>query len=272
MDRRDFGKGAASAAFLSLAVRTLNAQSSLNASGASTEHAIGPQKAMSPKLKVAMLLYPGLTLLDLVGPQTALALASDIQLVWKDTRPITSDTGTVVTPQKTFSECHDDLDVLFVPGGPGTVSAMKDKEVLTFLSDQAARTKFITSVCTGSIVLGAAGLLDGYKATCHWAFKDKLSLFGAIPTDGRVVVDRNRITGGGVTAGIDFGLVILAHLRGDPTAKISQLAMEYDPQPPFQAGSPQKAGPELTGMMLGFLAADRRDVQAAAAGYRKRMS
>jgi cyclohexyl-isocyanide hydratase len=149
---------------------------------------------------------------------------------------------------------------------------MKDKEVLTFLADRAARAKYITSACTGSIVLGAAGLLDGYRATSHWAFKDQLSLFGAIPTDGRVVVDRNRITGGGVTADIDFGLVLLAHLRGDVPAKMSELAMEYDPQPPFQAGSPQKAGPELTGMMMNSLAADRRHVQDAAAGYHKRMS
>jgi len=225
---------------------------------------------MPPKLNVAMLLYPGLTLLDLVGPQTALRLASDIHLVWKDTKPVTSDTGLQVTPQTTFNECPEDLDVLFVPGGPGTIPAMKDKEVLKFLSDRATKAKYVTSVCTGSIVLGAAGLLDGYKATTYWAFKDLLPMFGATPTDGRVVIDRNRITGGGVTAGIDFGLVLLAHLRGDMPAKMAQLAMEYDPQPPFQAGSPQKAGTVIAGQLSKFFESDRQQMQSAAAGYQRK--
>ena len=199
-------------------------------------------------LQVGMLLYPGLTLLDLIGPQTVLSPFSSIHLLWTSLDPITTDSGIRLFPNTTLQDCPADLDVVFVPGG-NHMTALNGKGVLPFLADRGARAKYVTSVCSGSIVLGAAGLLRGYKATSHWAAKELLPLFGAEPTDGRVVVDRNRVTGGGVTAGIDFGLVMLAKLRGEETAKLSQLAMEYDPQPPFEAGSPQKAGPALTGML-----------------------
>jgi cyclohexyl-isocyanide hydratase len=132
---------------------------------------------------------------------------------------------------------------------------MSDAETLAFLADRGSTAKYVTSVCSGSLLLGAAGLLKGYKATSHWAARDGLSAFGAIPTDARVVVDRNRITGGGVTAGIDFGLVILAKLRGEDAAKLTQLAMEYDPEPPFQAGSPKTAGPAIVEQAMSFMAA-----------------
>jgi len=118
-----------------------------------------------------------------------------------------------------------------------------DQDVLAFLADRGSRAEYVTSVCGGSIFLGAAGLLQGYKATCHWSAREALRTFGAEPVEARVVVDRNRITGGGVTAGIDFGLVLLAKLRGDEAAKLTQLAMEYAPEPPFDAGSPRTAGP-----------------------------
>jgi cyclohexyl-isocyanide hydratase len=133
---------------------------------------------------------------------------------------------------------------------------MNDREVLEFLADRAQRAKYVTSVCSGSLLLGAAGLLKGYKATSHWAARVGLTAFGAEPVDGRVVVDRNRITGGGVTAGIDFGLVVLAKLRGDEAAKLTQLAMEYDPEPPFNAGSPKNAGPAFVDQAMKFMAAE----------------
>src|ERR1700733_1336974 len=201
-------------------------------------------------LEIGMLLYPRLTLLDLLGPQTVLSAQSNIHLIWKTRDIIQTDSGIAIQPTATLSDCPKDLDVLFVPGGPGMIPAMEDPDVLAFLADRGARAKHVTSVCTGSVILGAAGLLRGYKATSHWAFTELLPLFGAEIAEGRVVTDRNRITGGGVTAGIDFGLVLLAKLRGDEVAKMTQLAMEYDPQPPFQAGSPKCAGAAMTQQLL----------------------
>ncbi len=155
--------------------------------------------------------------------------------------------------------------MLFVPGGRGTVAAMEDEELLAFLRNQAETARYITSVCSGSLVLGAAGLLNGYRATTHWATHDVLDLFdGVSPEKARVVIDRNRVSGGGVTAGIDFGLELLTVLRGESAAKLNQLLMEYDPKPPFEAGSPEGAGEQLTKLakelMSGF-----RDAAAAAA-------
>jgi len=121
---------------------------------------------------------------------------------------------------------------------------MNDAEVLAFVAKQGAQARYVTSVCTGSLVLGAAGLLKGYRSACHWASRDLLAAFGAIPVAERVVHDRNRFSGGGVTAGIDFGLTLLAEIAGDEVAQSVQLGLEYDPQPPFQSGSPEKAGPE----------------------------
>jgi cyclohexyl-isocyanide hydratase len=205
-----------------------------------------PEMHKGRRPEVAMLLYPGLTLMDLLGPHTALASSCNVHLVWKNTDLIESDTGIVLKPSLTLADCPKDLDVLFVGGGPGQVAVMKDSEVLRFLADRGARAKYVTSVCSGSLVLGAAGLLQGYKATSHWACRDALTLFGATPVAARVVTDRNRLSGGGVTAGIDFGLALLAVLVGEDVAKMSQLAMEYDPLPPFDAGTPKKAGPKVT--------------------------
>ena len=137
------------------------------------------------------------------------------------------------------------LDVVFVPGGPGQIELMQDITVLKFLRQQGAKARYVTSVCTGALLLGAAGLLKGYQATTHWLFHDQLAQFGATPTKGRVVVDRNRITGGGVTAGIDFALTLAAELRSVEIAKRIQLGLEYDPAPPFNSGSPETADPEM---------------------------
>jgi cyclohexyl-isocyanide hydratase len=132
---------------------------------------------------------------------------------------------------------------------------MTDADVLEFLADRAPKSRYVTSVCSGSLLLGAAGLLKGYKATSHWAARELLKGFGAEPVEARVVVDRNRITGGGVTAGIDFGLVLLAKLRGEEAARMTQLAMEYHPEPPFNSGSPKTAGTETVQQAMSFMAA-----------------
>jgi cyclohexyl-isocyanide hydratase len=205
-------------------------------------------------LEIGMLLYPGLTLLDLIGPHTVFSWFANIHLVWKTTDLVRTDTGIGVKPNATFATCPRELNILFVPGGFGQQNLMADSEVIAFLADRGARAKFVTSVCSGSLLLGAAGLLQGYKATSHWAAREGLSAFGAETTDARVVVDRNRITGGGVTAGIDFGLVVLAKLRGDDAAKFTQLAMEYDPEPPFNSGSPKTADPAIVQQTLSTMA------------------
>ena len=197
-------------------------------------------------LEIGMLLYPGFTMLDLVGPLTALSTHSKIHLLWKSLEPVVSDSGYIkILPTTVLGDCPPLLDVLFVPGGFGTFEAMKDAVLIEFLKDAAAQARYITSVCSGSLIFGAAGLLQGYRATSHWACHDMLNQFGALPVKARVVADRNRFTGGGVTAGIDFGLTLLAELRGATAAKQTQLFMEYDPQPPFDAGSPDTAGPEM---------------------------
>lgn len=207
----------------------------------------------SGRLCVGMLLYPGLTLLDLIGPQTALAGVARIHLIWKTLDPVRSDTGVEVTPNTTLATCPDVLDVLFVPGGPGQGGVLKDPQVMAFLADRGEKARYVTSVCTGSLILGAAGLLKGYQATSHWLAHDLLPLFGAQPVRSRVVIDRNRITGGGVTAGIDFGLVLLEKLLDRDAACLTQLAMEYDPAPGFNCGSPAQAGPELVARVQALL-------------------
>ncbi|MEM8636769.1 MAG: DJ-1/PfpI family protein [Pseudomonadota bacterium] len=198
-----------------------------------------------------MLLYPGVTLLDLLGPQTVLSSNCNVHVVWKNTDLLETDSGIVMKATTTLDQCPNDLDVLFVPGGE--FSIMRDGEVLRFLADRGSRARYITSVCGGSIVLGAAGLLQGYEATSHWSAVDKLSLFGAKHVASRVVHDRNRLSGGGVTAGIDFGLVLLAELLGEDVAKMTQLMLEYDPAPPFDTGTPEKAGPDIMSKMQSTL-------------------
>lgn len=199
-------------------------------------------------LQIGMLLYPGLTLLDLAGPQAALGMHGQTHLAWKTLDPVPSDSGPALVPTTTFAVCPLDLDVLFVPGGLGTNVFLDDADVLRFLRERAPRAKYVTSVCSGSLILAAAGLLDGYRATTHWALHDALAAYGVEVSEERVVIDRNRVTAGGVTAGIDFGLTLLAELRDDTVAQMTQLAMEYDPAPPFDAGSPRRAAPELVAL------------------------
>ncbi len=195
---------------------------------------------------IVMLLYPGLTQLDLTGPFEVLRRAPDVQihLAWKTVELVRSDSGLGLMPTTTFQACPQG-DVLFVPGGGGQVPLMTDEPTLAFLRAQAEHAKWVTSVCTGALLLGAAGLLRGYQAATHWAFMELLPAVGAEPVAERVVVDRNRVTGGGVTAGIDFGLRLLASLYGDAVAKRAQLEIEYDPAPPWKSGHPRDAEPEI---------------------------
>jgi len=197
-------------------------------------------------LQIGILLFPCVQQLDPTGPYEVFASmpAAHVHLVWKDRSAITSATGLVLAPTMTFGECPT-LDVLCIPGGAGVNALLEDAEVLDFVRAQGARARYVTSVCTGSLVLGAAGLLRGRRATTHWLSHDFLEKFGAIPVHGRVVRDGNLITAGGVTAGIDFGLAVVAELAGQAQAEAIQLALEYAPQPPFRAGTPDEAPPAV---------------------------
>jgi cyclohexyl-isocyanide hydratase len=197
-------------------------------------------------LRVVFLVYPNVTQLDLTGPAQVLSRLGDAHmgLVWKTRDPVQTDSGFALLPTSTL-EATTRADILCVPGGFGCVDVMHDDEVLDWVRSVGGQAQWVTSVCTGSLILGAAGLLRGYRATSHWAWRDYLKLFGAEPVAERVVFDRNRVTGGGVTAGIDFALALTAKIRGEEFAKAIQLGLEYDPHPPFDAGSPDSAGEEL---------------------------
>lgn len=226
------------------------------------------------KEQIAFLIYPQFTALDMVGPHYMLAslMGATVHIVAKTKEPVVSDQKLVFMPSATFDDCPSDLDIICVPGGSdGTLAAMDDEATIAFLKDRGSRAKYVTSVCTGSLVLGAAGLLKGYKATSHWATRDILRDLGAEPVDARVVEDRNRITGGGVTAGIDFGLTLVGKFRDREYAEGVQLMGEYDPAPPFDAGSPAKASKAnldmMTAMFVPFLArAKEMAVRAASRG------
>ena len=194
------------------------------------------------KISIGMLIFPKMTQLDFTGPYEALARVPNAQVhvIWKTRDPVVSDTGLAFLPTTTLADCPP-LDVICVPGGPGQIELMDDEDVLRFVRERGGKARYVTSVCTGALVLGAAGLLDGYEAATHWMSADQLPLFNAKPVAKRIVVDRNRITGGGVTAGIDFGLYLARELAGEEAACRIQLFLEYDPAPPFQSGSPHTA-------------------------------
>ena len=204
------------------------------------------------KEQIAFLIYPEFTALDMVGPHAMLTglLGATTHIVAKSKDIVKSDTGLAFQPSATFDECPLDLDIICVPGSAtGTLAAMQDDATLRFLRDRGSRARFVTSVCTGSLLLGAAGLLTGYKATSHWATITLLQLFGATASDDRIVRDRNRITAGGVTSGIDFGLSLVAQLRDRQYAECVQLMAQYAPEPPFDAGTPARAPADVTKMM-----------------------
>ncbi len=196
--------------------------------------------------RIGMLIFPRLTQLDMTGPYEVLARLPDtkVELVARDRAPVTTDRGMQIVPTTSYADCPP-LDVIMVPGGPGQQDLMEDEEALSFLRRQAAGAKYVTSVCTGSLVLGAAGLLKGKRATSHWAAVDHLALLGAVPVHEKVVIDGNVVTGAGVTSGIDFALKLAAVLESEEVAREIQLQIEYDPEPPFNSGSPKTAAPAL---------------------------
>lgn len=219
----------------------------------------------SPKLELGMLLYPGFTMLDLIGPQTVLSMHSNSHFISHNMEPVPADSGGELLPTATFETARKDFDILFVPGGFGTEPAMRDPATLDFLRDRGQRAKYITSVCSGSLVLAAAGLLNGYKSACHWALYSALEEFAEVEAvRQRVVTDRNRVTGGGVTAGVDFGLTLLAELRGEHVARLTQLMIEYDPAPPFDSGYPDRAGADLTAQAIAAMGSVLSDTLATA--------
>lgn len=227
-----------------------------SAANTTPSHDMSPMPASwTGSEKIAFLIYPEFTALDMVGPHYMLTnlMGATTHVVAKTREVVKSDAGLMFQPSASFDECPSELDIICVPGGSsGTLAAMQDDATIGFLKDRGSRAKFVTSVCTGSLILGAAGLLTGYRATSHWAAKSLLPIFGAIPTEGRVVRDRNRITGGGVTAGIDFGLSLVGQLRDREYAESVQLLAEYAPEPPFDAGTPQRASTHVTEMMDGM--------------------
>jgi cyclohexyl-isocyanide hydratase len=226
---------------------------------------------MSEPLQIGLVIFPKVTQLDFTGPLQVFSSVpgARVHLIWKRIEPVSSDSVLTLTPTVTFADCPQ-LDVICVPGGVGTDDMVNDEEMLAFLRKQAAGAKYITSVCTGSLVLGAAGLLSGYRATTHWTAMDHLARFGATPARTRVCVDRNRVTGGGVTAGIDFALTLVSIMIDRQSAEMIQLRLEYNPAPPFNSGSPDTAPPEIVARMREKIAPAkaRRDEAIARAAAR----
>jgi cyclohexyl-isocyanide hydratase len=201
---------------------------------------------MAAPLQIGFIIFPRVTQLDFTGPLQVFSglPGARVHLVWKRIEPVPTDSVMTLTPTMAFADCPQ-LDVICVPGGAGTDDMVNDEEMLAFLNKQAEGAKYVTSVCTGSLVLGAAGLLKGYRAATHWAAMDYLPAYGATPTKTRVCTDRNRITGGGVTAGIDFALTLVSMLVDRKMAETLQLGIEYNPAPPFNSGSPDTAPAEV---------------------------
>ena len=198
-------------------------------------------------MKISMVLYPNLTLFDLIGPLQIWDQwpGASIELVSATPEPVCSDTVARVLPTHTYETACREPDVLFVPGAAeGLIAALKNRGALACIKNTGAQARWVTAVCTGALLLGAAGLLRGYRATTHWAAMSALPHYGAIPEGARWVIDRNRATGGGVTAGIDFGLALMATIAGDAIARTAQLALAYAPAPPFSSGIPAQARPE----------------------------
>jgi cyclohexyl-isocyanide hydratase len=230
-------------------------------SGVAVRTSNKPRKVlgMTTPLQIGLVMFPRVTQLDLTGPVQVFSSVpgAKVHLIWKRIEPVASDSVLTLTPTITFADCPQ-LDVICVPGGLGTDDMINDEEMLAFLRRQAEGAKYVTSVCTGSLVLGAAGLLQGYRAATHWAAMDFLAAFGATPARTRVCVDRNRVTGGGVTAGIDFALTLVSIMVDRPTAEAIQLRLEYNPAPPFNSGSPDTAPPQLVAMFKEKIAPTRQ--------------
>lgn len=229
--------------------------------------------APGESIAIGFLLFPHVTQLDLTGPYEVLSMmpGATMHLVGAATDPVTASGGLIMQPTTTYDTCPP-LDVICVPGGTGMNALLTDAAALTFLRRQAQTARYVTSVCTGALVLGAAGLLRGKRAATHWMSMEFLPAFGAIPVAERVVVDGNIVTGGGVTAGIDFGLRLVAEIKGEAVARAIQLAIEYDPEPPFEGGHPRSADPQLVAAVTqrasGRQSERRAQVEKAAAALK----
>ena len=217
---------------------------------------------------IGLLVFPGVQQLDLTGPYEMFASipGATVHLVWKDLAPVRSATGLMLIPTITLADCPD-LDVICIPGGGGVNALLQDTEVLDFIRGKAAVARHVTSVCTGALVLGAAGLLRGKRATTHWNAVDFLKDFGAIHVNARVVEDGTLITAGGVTSGIDFGLTIAARLIGQNAAEVIQLSLEYAPEPPFNSGTPDVASPDVLANARASMAGSRVERERLMAGF-----
>ena len=208
-------------------------------------------------MKVMVLVYPGMTAQDMVGPITALSALPEfeVQFVWKEAGPVLTDSKLSLLATHSFAEAWSDPDIFFTGGGgQPTMDLLDDETVIDFVASRGAAAKWVTSVCTGSLILGAAGLLRSYRAACHWVVGDALAAFGAIPTHERVVIDRNRATGGGVTAGLDFGISLVGVIAGEPFARVVELMLEYAPAPPHGCGRPELADPATLEMATNIFA------------------
>ncbi len=211
-------------------------------------------------IEIGFLVFPNVQQLDLTGPYEVLASlpGASMHLVWKTLDPVRSSTGLMLQPSVTMAACPP-LDIICVPGGIGINSLLEDEEALGFLRGRAEGARYVTSVCTGALVLAAAGLLAGRRATTHWASHDLLGTLGAVPVQGRVVRDNAVFTGGGVTAGIDFALALAAEVAGRDEAEAIQLQLEYAPAPPFDAGRPERCRPVVLECVRGRGAALRKE-------------
>jgi cyclohexyl-isocyanide hydratase len=226
----------------------------------------GEQAMSVAPLRCGMLVFPNLTQLDLTGPYEVLARlpGAEALLLWKDLEPVRSEHGLTILPMATLSECPP-LDLILVPGGAGINPLLEDDEVLAFLRHAAIGARYVVGICTGSLVLGAAGLLRRRRAGTHWMSRELLRAFGAEPAAERVVRDGNLFTGGGVTAGVDVALCVAAEIAGRAAAEAIQLAIEYEPDPPFASGSPETADPAVLAAVLARAEPRQRDRAARVA-------
>jgi putative intracellular protease/amidase len=255
-----------------LAAAASAADAAAQTAPAATTQVVKPTHDMSAfppswtgKEQIAMLLYPGFTALDFVGPHHMLTslMGAKVHLVAATRAPVMGDSGLAISPTATLANCPPDLDVLFVPGGgQGTLNAMRNKALVLWVADRGARAKLVASVCTGSLVLGQAGLLRGKRATSHWVTRDLLADFGATPVNERVVWDGKLITGAGVSAGLDLGLAIVGKLRDTEYAQGVQLLAEYAPKPPYDAGTPERAPAPVKAMIASMFDGLRDEIRA----------
>ena len=225
---------------------------------------------MAEKFLIVFILYPRLTQLDFTGPYEVLARMPNAEVIIasKDGGELKTEMGLTFANLRALADVER-ADMIMIPGGPGQTEAMQDQAFMAEVKRLGESAHYVTSVCTGSLILAAAGLLNGKRAGSHWAYRELLAMFGAIPDDARVVRDGNAITGGGVTAGIDIALTIVADLAGEKVAKMIQLAIEYAPAPPFNCGRPETADAETIAavkhLFSGF-AAERREAIAQLTG------